>query len=119
MAPEVLGQRGGKAVYGLATDVYSFGIMLSELITRRYPWDDVEEPLQLRILTKVLGGERPTLTMEEEQRAGVFAKEEGGALLLDLMRRAWLQDARARPTFDAMAKLLAKAMATLAAAQKG
>ena len=108
MAPEVLGQAHEKALYGLATDVYSFGVMVYETISRRYPWYDLSPPLQIKIFTKVLQGERPKLTTEEMQEVH---QSEIGKLLHHLMERSWQQDPKERPTFEEMANVLSAQMA--------
>ncbi|KDO17349.1 hypothetical protein SPRG_17220, partial [Saprolegnia parasitica CBS 223.65] len=46
MAPEVLrvpGDEGMGRVYTIAADIYSFGVVLTELDTLRLPYEDVEE----------------------------------------------------------------------------
>jgi serine/threonine protein kinase len=43
MAPEILSQTGETAVYGYVADVYSFGIVLFEIVTKRLPWAKVRE----------------------------------------------------------------------------
>lgn len=54
-APETLGR---KSDYTAASDVYSFGIILCELMTQQIPFSDREED---DILGMIQAGERPTL----------------------------------------------------------
>ena len=96
-APEVLilgGARDGifYSLYGLAADVYSFSVVIWEVITRRLPWGEIKFLSQ--ILTKVTNGERLQITNAERMMATIEA-----CGLLELMETCWEQDPVKRPTF--------------------
>ena len=90
MAPEVF-----SGTYGLPCDVYSYGNVLWELVTRRRPWDEIDSPIMFPVMTNVMRGKRPELLNKEE----AAARQGGGGLLLDLMRDCWATVPRDRPRF--------------------
>ncbi|BDA45207.1 probable serine/threonine-protein kinase SIS8 at C-terminar half [Coccomyxa sp. Obi] len=92
MAPEVL---AGKS-YDCAADVFSFGIILWELLTWHIPWEDLG-PWQVVILV-VDQGQRPELPADPAQLPGKPLRHI--STYLDLMCHCWHQDPAQRPTFD-------------------
>ena len=99
-APEVLLRTGaidGKFVasYGLPADVFSFGVVVWEVITRRVPWDHLDGEVFRQIAASVGCGERPTVA--DDEMAEVVAEVPG---LLDVCRDCWAQDSEKRPTFE-------------------
>eukprot|EP00035_Acanthoeca_spectabilis_P027448 m.466603 g.466603 ORF g.466603 m.466603 type:complete len:1083 (-) comp25399_c0_seq1:69-3317(-) len=107
MAPEVF--RGDKA-YGPAVDVFSFGIMLWELATRKTPWHDLGADLSyvelLQQLTSALQtGRRPTIPAEVETNQPKF---------VGVMRLCWEGDPAARPRFAEVVSALGRCQRVLA-----
>ena len=80
MAPEVIEH----APYGAAADVYSFGVLLWELLTARVPYDTLS-PLQAAVGV-VQKGLRPTIPATCP------------APLADVMRECWTRAPAARPS---------------------
>ena len=105
MAPEILNQwltseRGAameKAKYSMAADVYSMGIVLYELVTRRLPWGNVRGPLTTNIGERVTQGKRPAFT-EGDRLA--MERDPEAKLLASLMTKCWAGDAKKRPQFS-------------------
>jgi len=92
MAPEVF----EGPVYSEKCDVFSFGIVLWEMITRRKPFDDIGPP-PFRIMWAVHNGFRPPLIR------GI------PMVLEELMICAWDKDTKTRPPFSAIVLFLEKA----------
>jgi len=107
-APEVL--RGDK--YELSADVYSYGVCLWELTTRKTPFEGV---VSTKVLMSVCQGMRPVVPLET------------GAELSRLITDCWHGIARQRPTFSnvlerldsVQAEAQAAAEAEAAAAARG
>ncbi len=115
MAPEILRQGGAVATYGLASDVFSYGVLLYEIVTRRVPWEELpDENSFFQIRYNVITGRRPPFGAEDE-RAAAEAAGGGARLLVSLMRRAWAQDPAARPCMDEIFRELASLSAASAA----
>ena len=77
-------------------DVYSFAIVIWEIITRETPWKGLGAS---KIIMKVVQGKRPTL--DEETYTNLY-----GEGVLEVMKMCWQQDADDRPTFAEAMKLL-------------
>ena len=89
MAPEVMRNN-----YGFPADVYSFGMIMYELVTCRVPWSNSGHTFTQQILKAVLRGERPDVTESDL----INAPEE----FLKLMQHCWQTDPKERPTFEAI-----------------
>ena len=110
MAPEIMEQNGATAVYGLETDVYSFAIVLYEIFTRRYPWDDVAGPIWSTVSTLVKGGQRPKLSNEEASIIQSMDADSIGRSMYSIMVKSWAHNPRTRPNFDVIAHELGRLM---------
>ena len=88
--------------YGFPADVYSFGMVMYELVTCRVPWLDSEHTFTHQILKAVLRGERP----EVNESDLINAPEE----FLNLMHQCWQTDPKKRPTFEAIVVALKEIM---------
>ncbi|CAM9360961.1 unnamed protein product [Scytosiphon promiscuus] len=84
-APEVLEATGST----FASDVYSFGIVAWEVLSRELPWANVTHPRDIYIRV-VLKGLRPDFPAEAP------------ADMVDMVRACWLGDPKARPVFQSI-----------------
>ena len=90
MAPEVIEHKN----YGLEVDVYSFGILVWELLTGKVPYSKLT-PLQAAVgvvqhrLRPVLNSDWPPLVK-------------------DLLRACWEEEPSKRPTFDQISQMLTR-----------
>ena len=86
MAPEVI--RSG---YNKSVDVYSFGVIMWELITGRVPWFGTQYTFSHQIMMAVSQGKRPSVKKKELVDVPLgFAK---------LMKRCWDTKSNVRPKF--------------------
>ncbi|XP_065845603.1 dual specificity protein kinase shkA-like [Oscarella lobularis] len=92
-APELLMQQA----YGASVDIYSFGIVMWEIFSRRKPYDDRRLPQHLNSLVELIceKGMRPTVTSSEWPRE-----------IIELMRMCWQREPTLRPTFRNICKRL-------------
>ncbi|KAI7835872.1 hypothetical protein COHA_010220 [Chlorella ohadii] len=101
LAPEVLA--GGSA--SRASDVFSFGVVLWELLTWRAPWSEVGgNPWQLA--AGVIGGKRPELPPREELPGPDTAQFGGLDAYIALMQRCWAAEPAERPGFAEVVRQL-------------
>jgi len=100
MAPELM--RAGVRKYGMEVDVYSYGIILWELMCRATPWEQAVPETDVQFMgalqNAVLGGVRPRLPAETD-----FPDE-----FIALMKECWAGDCEHRPTFAHVVAVLSK-----------
>ncbi|KAL4450218.1 hypothetical protein ABPG77_010887 [Micractinium sp. CCAP 211/92] len=101
LAPEVL--RGARA--SASSDVFSFGMVLWELLTWRLPWAGCGMSA-FQIGAKIVAGERPVIPPREELPGPDSATFAGLEAYCQLVRDCWAQDATQRPTMAQVVRRL-------------
>ena len=97
LAPEVV--RGGQA--GMAADVYSFGIVLWELMTWDLPWGHDTNPFS--IINSIASGNTLPLPSVDSLKAGPLPCYDA---YIALMQQCWAADPAGRPSMDQVAQKL-------------
>lgn len=87
VAPEVLSIRKKRAVYNHKADIFSFGMLLYQMITRRHPYHNIQP---VKIDAKVVKGDRPSFI-------DTYVAEMGFIFLTRLMERCWIANPDERP----------------------
>lgn len=87
IAPEVLYIGQKRAIYNHKADIFSFGMLLYQMIARRHPFHNVQP---VRIDTKVVQGDRPSTVDTPMAETGYF-------FLTRLMEKCWKDKADDRP----------------------
>ena len=92
IAPEVLyvGKRKQRSVYNHTADIFSFSMLLYQMIARRHPYHNIKPE---RIDTAVESGERPQLQDVENASSAYY-------YLTKLMKVCWANNPLERPTTD-------------------
>eukprot|EP00947_MAST-08B_sp_MAST-8B-sp1_P006517 g6517.t1 len=86
-------------------DVYSFGIMLAEVLVRAIPWSGLSMH-QLTLAVAVQGkrpftaADVPRLTTTTDADAGASVPNDVSRDAFELAQRCWAQDQAARPSFE-------------------
>ena len=88
------GKKQGGAVVSQATDVYAFGVLSWQVLTRQEPWVELESALT-EIPFNVLDGERPELLDKSDWRAASASAR----ALSPFVEASWKQEHTARPAF--------------------
>eukprot|EP01027_Heterolobosea_sp_BB2_P003794 GEZU01005733.1.p1 GENE.GEZU01005733.1~~GEZU01005733.1.p1 ORF type:complete len:121 (-),score=38.51 GEZU01005733.1:287-649(-) len=107
MAPEVtLGDK-----YGTASDVFSFGIMMSEMLTERMPYFDYEYRASANVRVATNPELRPTITEDLRVRPApeLFSQEREDEFIA-IMKRCWQHAPDERPTMSEVSAQLEKIM---------
>ena len=91
LAPEILSGKG----YTFASDTYSFGIIMWELLTWQVPWHEIGPWQVVAMVTE--GHKRPEVPPEEALPTPSFS---GQADYVVLMQECWAQETEARPSFS-------------------
>ena len=96
IAPEVLhiGKRKQRSVYDHKADIFSFGMFLYQMITRRHPYHDIPPH---RIDVSVEAGERPKLQDVDVVTSGYH-------YLTMLMKKCWEDNPKNRPSTEEIIK---------------
>ena len=105
MAPEVT---LGKQDYGSPCDVFSFGIILSELLTRQAPYSDLDKSFQQQTHIKVALDVKLRPTIPEDLPVNITEEEFGLSelisqqqiKLIQLMCSCWDAEPQNRPAFE-------------------
>ena len=92
IAPEVLFLGKKKTIYNHKADIFSFGMLLYQMIARCHPFHDI--PVS-RIGMKIVDGERPSLV-------DVTVAETGYLYLTRLMKECWNDQPKKRPDTDVL-----------------
>lgn len=92
-APEIL--QGSKAT--AASDVFSFGVVLHELLTWEIPWTGVDF---WEIVSRLMCGERLPIPPVESLPGPDAPRFAGLPAYLALMQRCWAQEPERRPGFQ-------------------
>ena len=90
MVPEVMSGKHGEAHYSYKVDVYSFAMVMYEVLTRELPFFDVPDASAFDLLSVVAAGDRPRVPYVCEPPDGYVA----------LMESCWLAAPRERPDFE-------------------
>jgi len=90
MAPELFQE----AAYSAKVDIYAFGVLLNEMLTRQRPFGDLAAPGEIR--ARVLEGGRPDL----------YRGQPSGAQ--SLVERCWAQSPADRPDLATIAAELTR-----------
>eukprot|EP00041_Stephanoeca_diplocostata_P036170 m.1306591 g.1306591 ORF g.1306591 m.1306591 type:complete len:1140 (-) comp24816_c0_seq1:94-3513(-) len=98
--------------YGPEIDVYSFAIVMWEILARQDPWTEIDARSYFRFITilesQVTAGKRPRIPSEKECTAVIGAPP----AYVQLMQSAWAQRPQARPTFVVVTAELLKMKST-------
>ena len=106
--------------YSEASDVYAFGIMCFEVVTRQVPWQELAEPEIIKCVTQSFDEEAPVVkrlqgfgvSIEQQKQEWIqghplnnrrpdltLAEDGCPDALQDLIQESWADDAEGRPTF--------------------
>lgn len=94
MAPELF---AGNCKYGPEIDVYSFGMIMWEIATRRIPWDEIPAEEFIRFYAALDAALKTS--QRPELPAGI---EKEHPVHVATMRLCWAQDPASRPTFKSV-----------------
>lgn len=100
LAPEVL--EGGD--YTTASDVFSFGVIMWEMLMWKVPWAQYGGDTSHRIIQGVVQGQRPPIP-KKKKLPGFKGEQLPPSLdaFIALMKRCWAQDPEERPSFGHVA----------------
>jgi len=98
LAPEIISEQG----YSIKSDVYAYGIILNEILTRKHPFDEYAPRFMSDTEELIVSGKRPSYPTSSPQP------------YVALMEDCWNQIPEKRPTFKEITKRLFTMMTSLA-----
>ena len=110
MAPETLGTTGAKVEYDEKADIYSYGMVLWEMLTRAFPFDEFITQRELTYINpagKTVFNDEEVKAAIEQRRLRPTLPEEGPEELKLLIRQCWSHSPAKRPSFEAIVHRLA------------
>lgn len=96
MAPEIA---RSEHLYDLSVDIYSFGVLLWQLLTNRLPYKNFTE-IKHFLIKVAFGGKRPPLKHIREKK------------LRNLCNSCWSENAQERPSFSVIRRDLENVLST-------
>lgn len=110
MAPETLGNGGKKVEYDEKADVYSFSIILWEILTLKFPFDEylgIDEYTYTNPSGKIVFNADALKEAIETKKLRPTIPKSTPEYLSDLIRKCWNHKPKNRPSFHEIVKILA------------
>ena len=102
MAPEMYD--GAKSIYNQSIDVFSFGMLMYEIVTSKLPWELNEKAKRIvDVMHFVESGMRPVVPEGNNGAPTYF---------VTMMERCWDSDSKSRPSFEELVEFFDAKLAT-------